>query len=148
MCLEKASLGNKFVLFVPWKGWLCSCAGKLLNYQTDKQTRTNIMCRHVLEDCGGAEHLRVSLGIKEFLKRFRANGNSSAQAYSAYLNGLPQRPGHGRQESGQERVSRQRSGPQGATGGLAGSLGQLGIISFDFCLHLLFLCWIFFPLVC
>ena len=46
------------------------------------------MCRHVLEDCGGVEHLRVSLGIKEFLKRFRARGNSSAQAYSAYLNGL------------------------------------------------------------
>ena len=30
----------------------------------------------------------MSLGIREFLTQLRARGNSSAQAYSAYLNGL------------------------------------------------------------
>ena len=46
------------------------------------------MCRHVLEVCPGVEHLRVSLGIGEFFNKFRAGGKSSAEAYSAYLNGL------------------------------------------------------------
>lgn len=44
--------------------------------------------RHVLIDCQGVEGLRVKLDVRQFVSEFVARGNSRAQAYAGYLNGL------------------------------------------------------------
>jgi hypothetical protein len=51
------------------------------------ESKAKLSCAHVLAVCGAVQAIRVSSGYKAFTDECKAGGLSSAQTYSAFLNG-------------------------------------------------------------